>query len=132
MPKLKKKYFRNKFNNLTAYPYCIIIDASNLTSTDINQIVARVKTINCYFSLSYTKPHKITGGGLLIRIFPKKIEDIELNLKDLLTKKMFLGLCIKNNWYNTQIIKNSNNNNNRYRLLSLLIKKSHNNWLTEL
>jgi len=132
MPKLKKQYFRNKFDDLTSYPYCISIDASNLTSAEINRIAAKINTTNCYFSLSYTKPPRITGGGLIIRIFPKEIKDVELNLKDLLTKKIFLGLHIKKNWYNTQLVKNSKKENDRYKILSLLIKKSHNDWLTKI
>lgn len=132
MPKLKKQYFRNKFNSLSTYPYCISIDASNLTSTEINQIAAKINTIDCYFSLSYTKPPKVTGGGLLIRVFPKTIKDIELNLKELLTKKIFLGLYIKKHWYNVLLIKNSKKENNKYKILSLLIKKSHNVWLTQI
>lgn len=131
MPKLKKQYFRNKFNNLTTYSYCIIMDASNLTSTEINQITAKINTIDCYFSLSYTKPPKIAGGGLLIQVFPKKIESIELNLKELLTKKMFLGLRIKKHWYSAQLVKNSKKEIDKYKVLSLLIKKSHEKWLTK-
>lgn len=133
MSKLKKQYFRNKCNNLGTYPYCLIIDISNSTSTEINQLIAQVNSTNCYTSLTYTKPPKITGGGLLIRLFPKTLEDIESNIDKVLTKNMFLGLYIKKYWYNVQLTQDSKNKNkNKNKILSLLIKKSYNTWLNDI
>lgn len=132
MPKLKKRYFRNKFNHLKTYPYFISIDASNLTSAEINQITAQIDTIKCHSALQCTKPPKLTGGCLIIRIFPIKIQNLESCLENLITgKKMLLGLCKNGKWYPTQLIKKSKKNRNRYKILSLIINKSNNCWLAQ-
>lgn len=132
MPKLKKRYLRNKFNHLKTYPSFISIDASNLTFTEINSITARIDTINCHYALSYTEPPKQTGGCLIVRIFPTTVGSIKPLLKELLTKKMFLGLYIKTNWYSNQLLRKTRKDKNKYKTLSLLVKKIYIGWLIEI
>lgn len=129
MPKLKKRYLRNKFNHLKTYSSFISIDVSNLTFTEINSITAQVGTINCHSALSYTEPPKLTGGCLIVRIFPTTVGSIEPLLKELLAKKMFLGLYIKTSWYSTQLLKRTRQDKNKYKTISLLIKKIYIDWL---
>lgn len=132
MPKLKKRYFRNKLNHLKTFPYFISIDASNLTSTEINQIAAQIGTIKCHSALSYTEPPKLTGGCLIIRVFPIKIQNLESCLESLITnKKMLLGFYKNEKWYPTQLIKKSKKNSSKYKILSLLINKNNNYWLMQ-
>nr|QWK44955.1 orf138 [Protohalopteris sp.] len=132
MPKLKKCYFRNKFNHLKTYPYFISIDASNLTSTNINKITTQIGATKCHSALSCTEPPKLTGGCLIIRVFPIKIKHLEPCLNDLLTDKiMILGLYNNGRWYPTQLIQKSKKYKNKYKTLSLLINKNNNSWLTQ-